>query len=233
MRTTFSWAKWIAQLYRDAHPSHRYYVLSKVLSDDLANTLRTLSVNQLDQRDSLGHVLDVGCGRGQFDFLISLFNNVESLTGIDLDERKIAVANKALACWNTDQPLATPIEFKVGDAVALGDDSFDSILFFDVLNTLEEVEQQRILVQLASRLNQDGRLFLRESIHGDGPSVSKWLEPLARKLGTNIGRNMSFPTYEQLCSRIQLAGLEIIAERTSPILKSRFITLKKAVVSAH
>ena len=121
----------------------------------------------------------------------------------------------------------------MGVAVALGDDSFDSILFFDVLNTLEEVEQQRILVQLASRLNEDGRLFLRESIHGDGPSASKWLEPLARKLGTNIGRNMSFPTYEQLCSRIQLAGLEIIAERTSPILKSRFITLKKAVVSAH
>ncbi|NVK11967.1 MAG: class I SAM-dependent methyltransferase [Gammaproteobacteria bacterium] len=233
MRTTFSWAKWIANLYRDTHPSHYYYVLAKVLSDDLANTLRTLSLNHLDQRNSLGHVLDVGCGRGQFDFLISLFNNVESLTGVDLDARKIVVANKALACWNIDQPLATPIKFKVGDATALGEGCYDTILLFDVFNTLEHSEQHVILAQLASRLNDGGRLFVRESIRGDGPSVSKWLEPLARKFGTNIGRNMAFPTYEQLCSCVQVAGLEIIAERTSPLLKSRFLTLKKATSHAH
>jgi len=225
MRTTRRWAKWISNLYRDVHPSHRYYVLSKLLTDDLTKTLTTLKLTQLDTRTHMGRVLDVGCGRGQFDFLTALFNNVDSIKGVDLDARKVEVAQAAVKRWNQILSDPIPIEFEACDATELPSEQYDSIFFFDVLNTLIPVEQTEVLGELASRLSSNGRLFLRESLRGEGPMYSKWLEPIARRLGTNVGRDMAFPSEHELYERISDAGLSVLAEHKSPVLKSRFLVL--------
>ena len=228
MQTTLSWARWISNLYHDGHPSHRSYVLIKLLTDDLAKTLTTLTIAELDDRGHLGKVLDVGCGRGQFDFLVAIFNNVDSIVGVDLDERKIDVANAALERWYQSWADASDIRFFANDAMELDAEHYDSIFFFDVLNTLTESEQSEVLGNLASKLGEGGRLFLRESIKGEGPSLSKWLEPIGRWLGTNVGRDLRFPSDEELLELIEQAGLKVHREHRSSILKSRFLVLEKA-----
>ncbi|MEL7207902.1 MAG: class I SAM-dependent methyltransferase [Actinomycetota bacterium] len=101
-----------------------------------------------------GHLLEVGCGHGLYG-LAALRDRIDRLTGVDPDERKIAVARRAAA--------DSDATFRVGSVdVVDASESFDAVLVVDVLYLIPEMEQRAWLEAVAERVAPGGVLVIKE-----------------------------------------------------------------------
>jgi len=97
-------------------------------------------------------VLDIGCGDGKNIETILLVT--DSITGIDNDQKAVDHAKKNL--------LSKPsVKILLGNALALPfpNNSFDFIVFFDILENLER-HKVAALIEASRVLKKDGEIFL-------------------------------------------------------------------------
>jgi trans-aconitate methyltransferase len=102
-----------------------------------------------------GLIVDLGCGHGLFANLLSVTAPARRIVGIDLSEKKIAVARKSAA--------ADPrIEFRVGDmtSCALPPDA-SCFCLIDVLSYLDDRQKTRLLERLFAALPPGGSLLIK------------------------------------------------------------------------
>lgn len=139
----------------------------------------------------LGEVLDLGCGRGQLAALLLEYPCAASVVGLDFDEAKVALAQRACEGLSA--------RFSVGDVRDLPQGLFDTVLLIDVLHYLPEPQQDDLLAQIADRLRHGGRLVMRDADRGRGlrSRVTLAQEAVGRFFGVNRGERLLFRDIER------------------------------------
>lgn len=107
----------------------------------------------LDFLPERGTLLDVGCGTGLLDYAIARRRPELTVSGVDIDERGVALANKYNRLPNVTynaQPLA--------DVKG----TFDCVSFVDVMHHTTEDEARGLLELAAPLLTPGGRVLIKD-----------------------------------------------------------------------
>jgi 1-acyl-sn-glycerol-3-phosphate acyltransferase len=105
-----------------------------------------------------GHILDIGCGYGYLDYILSWTSKERQIKGVDYDEEKISVATHNFS-------INDHLSFEAIDALSLTENNkYDCILLMDVLHYLVPEKQQLLLNKISSLLSDGGVFILRDGI---------------------------------------------------------------------
>lgn len=178
-----------------------YYVRGKLRSDP--------STRAVASRAPLGHVLDLGCGRGQLAILLLESGAAASLHGVDWDARKVALAARAA--------VGLTASFEVGDVRKAVERalSADTVLLIDVLHYFDRATQDALLERVAAALRPGGLLLVREADRARG--WRSWLTRVQESVGTalrfNRGERVLFrDVTRELVPLLEARGIQCIVE---------------------
>ncbi|MCW3467525.1 trifunctional MMPL family transporter/lysophospholipid acyltransferase/class I SAM-dependent methyltransferase [Chitinophaga nivalis] len=153
-----------------------------------------------------GNILDIGCGYGFMDYMLSFAAAGRRITGIDYDEEKIATANH---CYGKPGQL----HFIHGDIAQMPFEKKDAFILSDVLHYLTATEQEELLKLCIERLTDNGVIIVRD---GDSDKTkrhegTRFTELLStRIIGFNKTRNhtLSFFSASRMRELVQKYGAE-------------------------
>ncbi len=105
-------------------------------------------------------VLDIGCGNGEFTFIIA--QKVKEAVGIDPDEKSVRSARQNYKCQN--------ISFQIGwgESLEFPSTSFDTVVFCKSLHHVPVKFQLKALNEAWRVLKVDGMLLIIGPIYGKG-----------------------------------------------------------------
>ncbi len=106
-----------------------------------------------------GRVLDVGCGRGLIASYLALAAPGREVTGIDIDPRKIRVAETASGSVTA---AGGSVTFRCGDGSELPPGPFDAIVFAEMLYLLSVDHRHDLLERAVASLAPGGILVVKE-----------------------------------------------------------------------
>jgi len=120
----------------------------------LGNTLSSFGAQESDA------VLDIGCGKGEFTFIIA--QKAKNAIGIDPDEKLVGSARQNYKCKN--------LSFQVGQGESLpfSSTSFDTVVFCQSLHHVPLQFQLKSLNEAWRVLKTHGKLLIIEPIYGKG-----------------------------------------------------------------
>jgi len=124
-----------------------------------------------------GVIIDLGCGHGLFALLLARESAGRQVIGIDLDDRKIAVAR---------QIRLPNLRFEVGDIGQIEVPSAQAVTLLDVLYLVPYDVQERLLALCAGRLAPGGVIVLKET--AEVPRWKAWLNRLEETLAVRVLR---------------------------------------------
>jgi uncharacterized protein len=105
---------------------------------------------------STGKILDIGCGYGFISYMLKLAGEDRTITGVDYDPEKIAVAKNGFL-------KNEKIEFICSDINTFPIECHDAFLFSDVLHYLTEKDQENLLKRCIENLNPGGIILIRDA----------------------------------------------------------------------
>ncbi len=187
----------IFELYRDASFFTRAYLRIK---------LRICPLIQLEAYfPREGTIVDLGCGNGLFPNILSLGSPERRVIGIDLDEKKIEVANQ------TKVP-GSQITYQNGDVVDADYPLGDVITLVDVLYLIPYDKHELILQKCYQFLPSGGTLIIKEM-----DTAPRWKyawnlfqETLAVKLiGFTLGERFYFRSQKEYLEILQRIGFSV------------------------
>jgi len=160
-----------------------------------------------------GTVVELGCGHGLFSNLMALSSGHRTVTGIDLDDRKITVANATVR-------KRINIEFHHGDITKMSLPEYDAVTIVDVLYLLPVDEQKRVLDVCASILKPGGVLVWKAQERH--PKWKYWLTYMQEYIATNVGvtkgkkGSLHFMSRDEALRALSATGLvaEVVEMRT-------------------
>ena len=132
--------------YRHAPMFARTFVHGRAFLSDLTFVERYVPPH--------GFVVDLGCGHGLFTNLMAETAPNRRILGIDLDERKIAVARGTIEGRES-------IRFEVGDIVREAPPKCDAVTIIDVLYLLPPPDQEEILRKAAAALVENAPVVVK------------------------------------------------------------------------
>lgn len=175
------------------------------LSDRLFVRIRLLLSNlyQLEHYvPKQGIILDIGCGHGVLSNLLAIASPERQVLGIDIDAKKIALAQRTIGNRRN-------IQFEVGDAAFLPSRSYHAVTIADVMYLIPPDTQRTILASIASALEPKGILIWKT--HSHQPrwkyGVTYAQEWLMTKLGPTQGDGIFFMDTQESLQAIRTAGL--------------------------
>lgn len=145
-------------------------------------------------------LLDLGCGVGLLPLYLREHGHAAPITGIDFDQRKIAVARKAAQGYDA-------IEFLAGDARAPLPADRDLVIL-DILHYFDRQSRTTIL-ENASRTH--GVVVIRQGIR-DGSwrhRLTAFVDGLARVMRWMKAEKLEFPTREEIVAHFAEFDAEI------------------------
>jgi len=140
-----------------------------------------------------GAITDIGCGYGSMTYMLSILTPGRTLTGIDYDGEKIAVANHCQAKSNR-------IVFTHGNINEIDLPESNAFILSDVLHYMPYDMQEKLIHRCAEKLAPEGRVIIRE---GDAELKSRhFLTRLSEFFSTRLAfnktldekRDLFFPT---------------------------------------
>ena len=102
-----------------------------------------------------GTIVDLGCGNGLFPNILSLGSLERRIIGLDLDEKKIKVANQT-------KSLDSHITYQLGDIVEAEYPRGDVLTLVDVLYLIPYDKEELVLKKCYQSLSEDGTLIIKE-----------------------------------------------------------------------
>ncbi len=159
--------------------------------------------NDLIAKDA--NILDIGCGYGQASYMLHFLGRERLVTGIDLDETKIEIANN---CFSRDER----INFVAQSVLTYEFGAHDAYTITDVLHYLHYNEQELLIKRCIDRLNAGGIILIKEA---DTDRVHQQkLTWLSEFFSTNFGFNqmthqeLFFTSAEKIKSIAEKYGME-------------------------
>jgi 2-polyprenyl-6-hydroxyphenyl methylase/3-demethylubiquinone-9 3-methyltransferase len=194
--------------YRGAPLMARLFVHGRAFLSDLALVERYVPRH--------GFIVDVGCGHGLFANVLTEAASTRRVLGLDIDERKIAVARATAE----GRPA---LRFEVGDAIAAAPPRCDAVTIVDVLYLLPFEDQERVLRNAAAALLEGGPLVVKAQERAVTPrfALTYGQELLTVGLGFTKGGHRTrffFPTRDQATAMFDRAGfaVDVVEMRRRP-----------------
>lgn len=130
-------------------------------------------------RQGLGHVLDLGCGRGQLALMLLQAGVANRATGIDIDAAKIAAGNAAAR--------NLPARFVAADLATAEIPACDTVLIIDVLLQMPVAAQDALLARIVAAVPR--RVIIRafDPEAGWRATFGFAMERIRRLLGGDLG----------------------------------------------
>jgi 1-acyl-sn-glycerol-3-phosphate acyltransferase len=100
-------------------------------------------------------ITDLGCGYGFLDYMLVFRSGKRRVTGIDYDERKIAVAGHNFS--KNEQ-----LNFIHADVSTATFENSDVFILNDILHYLPKEKQAVVLTQCIEKLNENGKIIIRD-----------------------------------------------------------------------
>jgi 2-polyprenyl-3-methyl-5-hydroxy-6-metoxy-1,4-benzoquinol methylase len=162
------------------------------------------------QVPSAGPVLEVGCGHGLLSLYLALGSPDRRVTGVDVDQDKLAAARAASARGGLDAA------FQAVEGAALPEGPWAGIAIVDVLYLLPAADQSSLLRSCAGLLAPGGTLVVKEMA-----PVPRWKarwnaiqETGAVKiLGITEGEELTFLPPAELAAAMAAGGLRVVQDR--------------------
>jgi len=156
-----------------------------------------------------GHIVDLGCGNGLFSFILKLGSPARSITGIDLDAKKVRVAEKIAG-------RERAFRFLTGNIVETDYPPADIFCLIDVLYLIPPAGQEKIIRKCAGSLPAGGHLIIKEM--DDRPRWkffwNRFQETLAVKvIGFTLGGKFHFRSSAAWEEALQRHGFSVRTER--------------------
>jgi len=160
-----------------------------------------------------GRVLELGCGHGLLSTYLALSSTARRVTGVDIDDRKIALARAAAARLTPDEANLR-FELVTGDEVRPG--PWDAVVVADVLYLLNPLRRAELVGAYARQLAPGGVLVIKEV--DDRPRTKALLVRVQERLATGVlgitaGADLAFPSLAELAATLAVAGLEVSTRR--------------------
>jgi 2-polyprenyl-3-methyl-5-hydroxy-6-metoxy-1,4-benzoquinol methylase len=201
----------------------RLYVAAKIQSDPAYPAIYQLLQN------SHQPLLDLGCGVGLLAFYLRERGYTAPIIGLDCDARKIRKA-QAIARAYPD------LTFHLRDARHALPVVTGNIAMLDLLHYLSPGEQQELLSTVATEMDAETMLVLRDSPRER--SLRFWLTFLAEKFAQGIFWNVGTPLY--FASRAEIEGrfdVENFTQKIVPLwgrtpFNNHLFTFRRRVASA-
>ncbi len=104
-----------------------------------------------------GKIIDLGCGYGFLPYMLALTSNNRTVTGVDYDHEKIAVADNGYL-------KPANLNFHCGDITTFEFGTADTIIINDVLHYLHPDDQTKVIGNCIHKLNENGILIIRDGV---------------------------------------------------------------------
>jgi len=101
-------------------------------------------------------IMDIGCGYGFLVYMLHFVSNKRTITGIDYDSEKIAVANNCIS--KTEQ-----ITFVATDALEYNYTPKDVFLLNDILHYITPEKQEKLIALCIQNLTANGIIIIRDA----------------------------------------------------------------------
>lgn len=152
-----------------------------------------------------GTAVDLGCGNGLFPNILSLGSPDRKIIGLDLDEKKIEIAN-------TTKTKASQITYQIGDVIEAEYPLGDVFTLVDVLYLIPYDKHEPIIQKCYQSLPPGGILIIKEM---DTRPRWKYVwnliqETLAVKLiGFTLGERFYFRSQKDYTDMLQRTGFSV------------------------
>ncbi|NTV52211.1 MAG: methyltransferase domain-containing protein [Candidatus Firestonebacteria bacterium] len=149
-------------------------------------------------------VIDLGCGHGLMSHWAAITGYERPVTGIDDDQRKIALAKQT-------QHYQRHLRFECADILDWQGEPAEAVLMLDILHYSRPEVQARMLQKGTALLAPQGRLYVREGVQAAGAyNATAGGEVFSTGIGFNKKRDgLFFADRAGWEARFRAAGLEI------------------------
>jgi 1-acyl-sn-glycerol-3-phosphate acyltransferase len=125
-------------------------------------------------------IIDLGCGYGFLDLMLSMTSPQRNIIGIDFDEEKISTAQNAVINQQNLQFVQAEIsQFQLPDA--------DVFLILDTLHYMSVEQQIKLVKDCISHLNKGGKILIRDANkdHTQKHKSTEWTERISTTIKFN------------------------------------------------
>lgn len=173
-----------------------------------------------------GKIVDLGCGMGQMDYMISLYSPEREVIGIDYDEKKIGIASNG---WL--RARCPKLDFLCADASETGLPEADAFVISDMLHYLSEARQHALLERCWANLRDGGMVLVRDSDEGNAEgqkvtSLTEWFSTRVFRFNKTEGK-LSFTTDHSLKQFADSHGIAIEEHANDSLTSNTFYILRK------
>jgi 2-polyprenyl-6-hydroxyphenyl methylase/3-demethylubiquinone-9 3-methyltransferase len=178
----------------DASPrADRLFVRARAFLSDLPQ------IERHAPRD--GAILDLGCGHGLVSNLLALGSPTREVTGIDIDEEKIASARHTVRARSN-------IHFQVSDATTYAGGPFAAITVADVFYLIPPDGQRALLAACARMLLPGGMLIWKSQVRSPHwkYAITRSQEWLMTTVGPTQGHGLYFLDTDESLAALREAG---------------------------
>jgi 1-acyl-sn-glycerol-3-phosphate acyltransferase len=219
MRTPKSLRNHLISNYLYKGPMLEWYMRVKVRLEGYYAGMHALVPQQ-------GNVLDIGCGYGFLSYMLAWLSPGRSVTGIDFDEEKIAVAQHGYL-------RPANLEFHQQDASVTRPAEQDAIILCDVLHYLPPAVQDDLLERCVQGLAPRGVLIVREGLSDAGNRhrgtlVSEWLSIRVMGFNRTGGKKLNYVSSAKFSDLARAHGLQLSVIDNAKFTSNIIFVMRKA-----
>ncbi|MBA3827666.1 MAG: 1-acyl-sn-glycerol-3-phosphate acyltransferase [Taibaiella sp.] len=176
-----------------------------------------------------GTITDLGCGYGFLSYLLQFMDKDRHIIGVDHDDEKIAVANHCYMKAPTQQ-------FVCADLRSYSIIPQDAFIISDVLHYLQPEEQERLIGECVSNLNENGIIIIRDGdtslpIRQRGTALTEFFSTKALGFNKTSNKKLSFFSSEHLLDIAAKYGASVEQVDNTKYTSNVVFVLKKKPVS--
>ena len=167
----------------------------------------------INKGDKAGKFLEVGSGTGWISIGVAKYNPHARITGIDLSENMITVAQEN----SRKENVSDRINFQFGSATAIPfeDNSFDTVFCHNTLHHIPEPE--KMMAEIKRVVKNDGGVFIRDLIRVPSFMIPfyvnifgfRYNRLMKKEYEDSIKASLSPKEWKELFSNIQIPGAKL------------------------
>ncbi len=197
---------------RYASVSARMYARGKLGSDPICDQLVALG----RERETLGDVVDIGCGRGQMAVMLLEAKVAARVIGVDWDEPKLEAARVACKERSQDGRVAAAesldATFEKFDVREVAPPACDTLLLIDVLHYLTDKQQIEVLERCLRSARKCVVVRELDPDRGWRSATTRAQEAVTTFFGYNVGERVRVLPIASFTEPLERAGFSVRVE---------------------